>query len=248
MGLQFRAKSGPLSGHIFTVQPGLTIGRRDATINLNDSRVSSLHARVIERDGKLLLEDVQSKNGIRDARGENLTFVSLEPGAFFAIGDSQFLVEGTLEPAQAESRVSDPEQAVLVKKKPKKKKREIYWNDALAEFLDANSKKFKDQPRPLLPLNPALVLEFVRGAQVHSRWILGFGPRQVGPQCLDLPIWEPGAPAICFEVFPSPDGLIFKTQHPTIVRLNGQEVDNEVLRMGDTIAIKDTLIEVDFTE
>jgi hypothetical protein len=88
----------------------------------------------------------------------------------------------------------------------------------------------------------------VRGVQANSKWVLGFGPRKIGASSLDLPIWEPGAPAVCFEILPSSDGLIFKTAHPDIVLLNGAGVDSEVLRLGDTIRIMDTIIEVDFTE
>jgi len=84
--------------------------------------------------------------------------------------------------------------------------------------------------------------------QVNSKWTLGYGPRKVGPSVLDLPIWEPGAPAVCFELVPSGEGVVFKTNHPELVRINGEGLDSRVLHVGDTIRINETIIEVDFAE
>src|SRR5581483_10992406 len=81
---------------------------------------------------------------------------------------------------------------------PPKAKR--YWHELLAEFMEKNGDTFTDKPMtPLAPLDPALVLDFVRGMQAPQQWILGYGPRKIGGASLDLPIWEPGAPADCFE-------------------------------------------------
>ncbi len=129
---------------------------------------------------------------------------------------------------------------------PVKKQRK--WNEVLVSFLESNGKAFNENQRPVAPLEPALVLDFIRGIQVNSRWVVGYGPRKVGAAALDLPIWEPGAPALCFEILPSTEGIVFKTAHPDMVKLNGESVDNQVLRVGDTIRISETIIEVDFIE
>ena len=230
MKLALKAAAGPRKDETFPLADGLTLGRKGA-IQLDDGKVSSLHARVnLAEDGAFVLKDTNSKNGVR-VNGEKVDQIALTEGARFWIGDSEFVVI-SLEPA--------------VKAKPAKNQR--YWHEILTDFLSEQKDKFKDKPRNMTPLDPALVLEFVRGTQVNSKWILGFGPRKVGSQSLDLPIWEPGAPAVCFEIQPSFDGLLFVTNHPDIVKLNGQEVDSQVLRMGDTIRILDTVIEVDFTE
>lgn len=228
--LALKATAGPRKDQTFPLTDGLTIGRKGA-IALEDGKVSSLHARVNQgEDGSFNLTDTNSKNGVR-VNGERVDRVALTEGARFWIGDSEFVVI-SLEPQP----------------KPKPAKNQRYWHEILTDFLDEHKDKFKDKPRNLTPLDPALVLEFVRGTQVNSKWILGFGPRKVGSGSVDLPIWEPGAPAVCFEILPSHDGLLFKTNHPDIVKLNGEEVDSQVLRMGDTIRILDTVIEVDFTE
>lgn len=234
MSLAVKALSGPLKDQIFPLIEGLTVGRQGAGIALSDPKVSSLHARFIRHElGTWTLEDNSSKNGIR-LGSEKVSSIDLVPGTEFFVGDSQFVV---LE--------LGPDPGASPPKVPKKQR---YWNDILAEYLDKNRDAFSDQLKGLSILEPALVLDFVRGVQGNAKWVLGFGPRKVGSASLDLPIWEPGAPAICFEILPSSDGLIFKTAHPDIVLLNGTGVESEVLRMGDTIRILNTIIEVDFTE
>lgn len=131
--------------------------------------------------------------------------------------------------------------------KPVKKKAQKFWHEALSEFLDAYQNRFTDKPKPATALEPAVVLEFVKGVQVNSKWTLGYGPRKIGATSLDLPICEPGAPAICFELHPTMDGILFSTKHPEQVKINGQSVDSKLLHMGDTIQILETLIEVDFS-
>jgi hypothetical protein len=228
--LALKALSGPRKDEVFPLSDGLTLGRK-GDIQLEDFKVSGQHAHVsLLEDGAWFLKDKGSKNGIR-VNGEKVEQVALSEGAKFWIGDSEFEVL-----------------SIIPEIKPKPSKNQRYWHEVLAEFLNHYADKFKDRPRPMSPLDPALVLEFVRGTQVNSKWILGFGPRKIGSNSVDLPIWEPGAPAVCFEVLPSHDGLLFRTKHPDIVKLNGEEVDSQVLRMGDTIRILDTVIEVDFTE
>ncbi|MBX3020506.1 MAG: FHA domain-containing protein [Bdellovibrionales bacterium] len=242
MGLILKAFSGPLQGQSFAVRGEMIIGRQDATINLNDPKVSSVHARITNADGPWRVLDNNSKNGVRNAQGDRIDSLELVAGAIFHIGESGFEVAEAPETPKAAG--ADP--GFVEAKKEKKKAR--YWHEILWQFLETNAAKFKNKESALAPLEPGLILEFVRGVQTNSKWILGYGPRRIGPVALDLPIWEPGAPEVCFEIHPTPQGLLFKTQHPQIVKLNGQEIDNELLRMGDTIKINETLIEVDFVE
>lgn len=230
MNLALNVLLGPLKDSVFPLKDGLTIGRAGAVITLDDPKISSIHARVVKTAEGWAVEDNNSKNGIR-VQGEKVTSVALTEGTTFYIGDNEFLVI-----------------AFAPKEKAKPSKKQRYWHEVLAKFISAHADSFEDRTRPVSPLTPALVLEFVRGTQVNSKWILGFGPRKVGSASVDLPIWEPGAPATCFEILPTAQGLLFKTDHSDIVVLNGEAVDSRLLRMGDTIRILDTLIEVDFIE
>lgn len=230
MKLSLKALSGPKKDGSFELADGLTIGRAGAGITLDDPKISSIHARIVMTGEQWFIEDNNSKNGIR-VNGEKVASLELRPGVQFYIGDTQFEVR-----------------EIRPKPKPKPTKKQRYWHEVLSDFVRDNSAAFSDRPRPVSPLEPALILEFVRGTQVNSKWVLGFGPRKIGASSVDLPIWEPGAPPTCFEIVPSAGGLLFKTGRPDIVLLNGEAVDSQVLRMGDTIHILDTLIEVDFTE
>ena len=229
MILAIKALSGPLKDEVFPLSEGLSIGRKGAGIVLDDAKISSIHARFTLKDGTWFLQDNNSKNGIR-VRGEKVESLKLAAGATFYIGDSEFSVF-----------------EIKPKEKPKPDKKQRYWHEILSDFVRDHSDKFIDKGRPVSPLEPALVLEFVRGTQVNTKWVLGFGPRKAGAASIDLPIWEPGAPALCFEILPSAEGLLFKTSHPEVVQLNGEAVDSRVLHVGDRIHILDTLIEVDFS-
>ncbi len=231
MALVLQGGSGPLKDQVFDLTEGLTIGRDGAGIALLDPKVSSIHARITrDEQQNWLLVDNNSKNGLR-VDGERVSSVQLKPGVKFLIGDQEFEVVD-----------KSPETSL----KPKKRRK--HWQEVLAEFLVEHSQRFTDREISFTPLEPAPVLEFVRGLQINTKWVLGYGPRKVGAACLDLPIWEPGAPSVCFELHSSEQGLLFKTAHPGLIKLNDEPVDSQVLRVGDTIKILDTLIEVDFFE
>ncbi len=231
MNLALKVVEGPLKNKVFRVKDGLTIGRQGSGIALNDEKVSSLHAVIRKTGDSWILRDTGSKNGVM-MDGHKADAFQLTPGIIFFVGDNGFQVR------ELSARTD----------RPKAGKNQRYWYEVLADFINKKADHFRDRPKPLAPLSPALVLEFVRGVQVNSKWVLGFGPRKIGANSLDLPIWEPGAPEICFEIIPTAEGLLFRTDHPEVVKLNGEKVDTRVLRMGDNIRIHDTLIEVDFSE
>lgn len=120
------------------------------------------------------------------------------------------------------------------------------WNDVLAEFAVELSGSIPDQPKAIVPFNPALKFTFIGGLQAETEWTIGYGPRRVGSLSIDLPILEPSAPDVCFELVPSPDGVTFRTNHPKNVRLNGAETKLQALQSGDVIGIGATQIEVEF--
>jgi FHA domain len=257
MSWALKGLAGPLKNKVFPIKDALTLGRQGELV-VPDIKSSAIHCRIIA-DGpeRWVLEDNSSKNGTR-VDGERIATVNLTVGLKFFIGEQGFEVIETKEkaksaappPVDEDETLPPPEPEVLPEVPPEPEppppKVSRYWHEILAEFLAVNQESFGERKRPVSPLTPVLVLEFVRGLQINSRWVLGYGPRKVGPSMLDLPIWEPGAPAVCFEIVPTTDGILFKTNHPSLVRMNGEEVDSRVLRVGDTIQINETIIEVDF--
>lgn len=266
MQLRLKILSGPAEGQSVGLREGLTIGRQDAGLNLADPRVSSVHARVVRRGSEWHLVDNHSKNGIRDTDGNKIETVLLEAGARFAIGESQFEVEGAAvqppppgasprpaSPKAAAAEDAPPETRAPKTDKPAKnvrveRKNAVRWHEALANFVQTEAPRFRDQIRPTALFQPAVVFEFARGSQVNARWILGYGPRQIGGATIDLPLWEPDIPPICFELTPTSEGVLLTTLVRDLVRVNGRGVDKHVLTVGDRIEIRETLIEVDFSE
>lgn len=232
MALYLVVKAGPSQGETYPLSDGLTLGRRGNGIRLDDAKVSSEHARIqLTPEGQFELVDQDSKNGIFQ-NGVRVTRIPLEPGCEFEIGRTLFAVFESVSSVDAGP------------KKSKKKKR---WNEVLSSFLRKSLFNVENSPIKLEPMRPALVLDFLKGPQAETRWILGYGPRKVGRLSVDLPIFELEASDICFEIFPSSEGVQFKAVGSE-VRLNGKKVSSEVLKVGDRIQIFGTELEVDFTE
>ncbi len=232
MALAFKILSGDQKGQLFPIEDGITIGRQSQQVPLNDPKASSHHARVAVEDGRFKLIDNNSKNGIH-VNGQKVAELDLIDGAEFSIGDVLFKIVKHDSEKLREKRA---------------KKGQHLWYEALADFVERSTENLQDKPIRFQPLEPAVMFEFVRGVQMNTRWIVGYGPRKIGSGSIDLSIYENKAPDVCFEIEGTPNGILFRTQHPGIVRLNDKEVSSQILHIGDRIRINDTVIEVDFVE
>ena len=232
MALQLKALDGPHKDTLFLIRKGFTVGRSEGDLVLkSDAKLSSRHAYVdADESGQLYLIDNKSKNGIR-VDGNQVSRVKIEVGTQILIGTFVYEVV---------------DQAIANPPLPEKKAR--YWHEILIDYAKQALGHVDNTPRAVVPLHPAVVLDFIRGTQAETRWVLGYGPRRIGSGSIDLPIYESGAPKVCFEILPTPDGISFKTNHPDLVKLNGQSAESEYLRIGDVIKILETEIEVDFIE
>ncbi len=121
------------------------------------------------------------------------------------------------------------------------------WRELLTKLIQSTSLRAGDVLNEnLRAFNPPLKFRCIRGRQYGKSWILGYGPRSIGPKSLDLVLNESTAPPICFQVVPTLTGVEFKTGHPEIVRLNGQKLAKVILHAGDVIEILNTQLVVDF--
>lgn len=76
-----------------------TIGRgEEADICVHDSWASRIHCRLVERHGRLWVEDEQSSNGTR-VNGGNVTAVRLQTGDELTVGITTLRVTYTHVPA-----------------------------------------------------------------------------------------------------------------------------------------------------
>lgn len=100
-GSHLLVKAGPEAGRSFPLGAEQTLGRgREADLRLTDPAASRLHARITRTDGRFLLADLRSKNGIRVNGRRCRGARPLAIGDELAIGTSRL----TLEPGLLDER------------------------------------------------------------------------------------------------------------------------------------------------
>lgn len=94
--LSLVVRSGPMAGHRFVVQADrpILIGRgKQAVLRLEDPYISIKHARIIYRQGQVLLEDLCSRNGTK-VNGQPVELaVPLREGDVIALGETELQYE-----------------------------------------------------------------------------------------------------------------------------------------------------------
>lgn len=262
MNLQLVALSGPQGGKSFSVVVGHRIGRRKVEILLDDAKISNQHAAFVEIGGLVFLRDLGSKNGLW-LNGTRADQILLSPGVVFIIGNTEFRVEEVSQYSSSSSHLNSSREPTLPPPPPIIERPQssaptpapapiedaielARVESTLEKFLKRASKDTKDKPRVLVPFVPALKLRFLRGLQTEQEWRVTFGPRSCGNHSLDLTLHEPEAPAVCFELLPTPRGIALKTSHSDIVKVNDVAASTHVLKTGDLITILDTCLEVEF--
>jgi pSer/pThr/pTyr-binding forkhead associated (FHA) protein len=235
---------GPLQGTRTPLRDGLTLGRKGCDLNIEDSKVSSRHARLEERpDGSFWLIDDDSANGIR-VDGKRTPELRLKAGASFRLGRTRFQVLGAGE--MASEGLQTKVKNVFKKAKGGKKWREVIVH--LSERVIRESELKKIPTDALLPFEHALKLSFKRGIQSGTDWILSYGPREVGASSVDLPLFEPGLPAKCFRLLPRDNEIVIRIEEAAFgkILLNGKRFETAFVRPGDVLEIGNTQIEIEF--
>jgi len=89
-GLSLEVLMGSEQGQIFNIgAEGATLGRAQGnSIVLNDSTVSSRHARIYWSDGQFYIEDLGSLNGVF-VNGQKVTLSRVEQGSTFKLGSNE---------------------------------------------------------------------------------------------------------------------------------------------------------------
>ncbi len=286
MVLKLLIKSGPQAGNEFELKAGVTLGRTDADISIDDAKISGQHAK-IEKDpsGAWVISDLGSRNGIK-IDGKRLAQVTLSAGLVLKIGNTDFEVISAPDPLIAAApppllplppvpiakvpaipTAADPipskppelpNEVSMAKTGPNLKTLEldrpiqpaapVGWAEYLSQFAARSQKKVSDHSTPLAPFDPILVLSIIQGPQIGTEWTVGYGPRNVGLDTVDLPLFDSHAPGIAFTVTPKGPFALFETTAPKKVRLNNKSLSAETLRGDDQITIGDTVIRVSYRE
>ncbi len=231
--LKIRILNGALQGQELDVQKGLTLSRSqgEQCFFIKDSAASNPHAEVVQKKQTFYLQDKDSKNGTY-VEGQINDFFPLRPDLKFRIGKTYFQV--VLQ--------APPPPPPVVEKKP-----DPHWSVLVQQQLKDVEPFVFDQEQPLQPFDPLLCLHFQSGVQKSDFWALGYGPRQAGRACVDLPIWDSLAPDVCFSLHPQAKGkVLLKTPCPDKVLLNTQHNAKKILKNGDFISFGSTSIKVSF--
>lgn len=86
---------GLTKGSVYPIHSSVTIGRKDInTISIEDPFVSSHHAKIVLKDGRVYLKDLGSTNGTRRNGEEVKDFQEIYIGDFIEIGRIVFKVIG----------------------------------------------------------------------------------------------------------------------------------------------------------
>ncbi len=214
---------GNAKGDRIPFRNGLTIGRKDCDLNIEDPKVSSKHARVEQRrDGSFWLIDLGSSNGIR-AGNAKLTELALDPGISFRLGRTNLKVSG--------------------------KKVSSEWRESIMTLTERAIKEAAlPKTKDVVALERPLKFKFTRGLQAGQEWVIGYGPREVGTSSVDLPLFEPGLPGKCFQLLPKDLDVILRVHEDASrkILLNGKVIESAFLRNGDVLDIGNTRIEISY--
>jgi pSer/pThr/pTyr-binding forkhead associated (FHA) protein len=272
MSLRIEIIDGEQMGTHINLANGLTIGRQGCDLTLRDSKVSSVHAKVILQNNQWTLIDQGSSNGIKidfvaDEQiapgsikgGKRVVKLILVDGATFRLGQTRFRVTSDALPQKGvpEQKSSPPQTAA----EPSVKR--ASWKPILLDLTsralrlieaEKTSAGNRTLPQEVMPFRSPINLKFISGPQTGTEWLLGYGPRQIGPDSLDLQLLEAGIPSICFSLISriskttidqSPIETFFETDFSEIVQLNGFKTKVAVLNDGDLIQINNTTIRVE---
>jgi len=228
MNIYLHITEGPLKGFKVKVKNGLTFGGSKSHVNLKDKYVSDIHARIIMDKDKFLIKDESSETGTYHNE-QRIMRKALNHGDKIKIGRTVFQVNFS----KAEVKV--PENTDL-------------WSDIIKNKYQNISQKPEQKPINLQSMNPIIRLQFTKGLQLETEWHIGYGPRLIGSESMDLKIMEKNAPAICFELIPTDDGVLFQTEHQKIVKMNDKPVKQHILQQSDKITIFESEIKVNLIQ
>lgn len=237
MALYLEVIQGESQGAKYPVREGYRLGRTTGEILIPDKKISSLHAQIENQDGRLVLVDRGSSNGLLISN-QRVNSIVLAPGVKFTVGKSVVQVVELSEDLESTKLTEMP--AVAHQEIPTAKG----WKEVLSEQIPTLLMQNYDSLVNLQPFNPALQLEFILGPETDRIVVLGYGPRKFGSNVLDVELLDKHAPFLAFEIVPEGNQARIKTKEFESVHLNNKRFSEEYLKPGDRIQIGHTVIKV----
>jgi ABC transport system ATP-binding/permease protein len=175
--------SGPRQGTsvaLSGVKP-LVIGRKRGDLILDDPLVSGSHCRIVERDGKLLLQDLGSTNGTL-VDGRRVRETALQPGAEITVGNNKLILFVGEQPPKAREEASHVTAPQL----------DIAWllDEELVELRPNDNPHAADVIGQDLRLPPGLnaVVEVVAGLDAGKVYRFSRGNIAIGRRVGEVPL------------------------------------------------------------
>lgn len=248
MAIYFEIIEGPNAGSRFRVYPGSRIGRAEGDILLKDSKVSGIHAQVeAGPQGVLYLVDKDSSNGVK-VNGKKIKRLELSRGVVFQVGRTYLRVtdsadlaaqpggqkkgrdEGGHTPAPAQSEEGD-------------------WRHYLEFWVpQIQTQNSPDAGSLVRAFELPLKLSFLEGPLVGREVFVGYGPREVGSDTLDIELLDENVPPVAFVLRPEGGRARLETQFSHVVKVNDRNATSELLDEGDIIKVGKSVLRVSFLQ
>jgi predicted component of type VI protein secretion system len=252
MALYLLITSGTAAGQTFEVRHDAVLGRGQASVIIDDPKISGRHAKIEARAaGGFWLVDLGSVNKIVVASKKE-TELQLTPGARFRLGRTSFEVIERAASAEMLGLIAAQAPPAAARPTDRHPSERPKTESQLIEFLDrclqSLSQREAPKVRAIEPLATPLSLKFTRGLQVGETWVVGYCPRVIGSASLDLCIEDASVPNYCLELVATPTGsaAIVHESAKGKVTINGEAFNRKDLTAGDKIEIGENTIEVSF--
>lgn len=187
----------------------------------------------VRADGSLWLIDQESSNGIKLSSAERVREVNLLEGAEFVLGKTKFKVTS--------AGVGGSEEAV-------EQTVTRTWRDSINDLTVRAIGEMRPKAIDIAAFHPPLHLKIIRGPQSGTDWTLGYGPRAVGSNVVDLKLDDQSLPGLCFRLIPRDGGILFKNETRDLAKLNGKFIIEAQISNGDVIDLRSTQIQVVFDD
>ncbi|MFZ3230080.1 MAG: hypothetical protein WA160_07740 [Pseudobdellovibrio sp.] len=217
MRFEIEVLDGNQKGKRISLSSGLLLGRTASHLKFSDSLMAESHGILMLDHKKAWNIECLDNNFIRIGISE-LRRISLIPGLIFHLGQTGFKVVEKGEP--------------LVEN----------WSDGLKTWLKNNPAE-RRQSDIFFFLHP-IRLTFEQGPQYEEYLTLGYGPRIIGFNNLDLNLKDPSAPREVGRFFQIGEQSYLENLCGNKSLINSKSFDQHPIQDGDILKIGSTLIEL----
>lgn len=217
MRLALEILDGNNKGKRLVLHNGLKIGRTSSELFFNDPEMKNLHI-IAEFDLKKLWNIRCLDNSKIRLGFEEVNLATLIPGLVFHLGQTGFKV---------------------IERSPNLS---ASWKNDLITWLE----NFSSQAVPsnfFFFLKP-IRLTFIQGPQYEEIFTLGYGPREIGYNNLDLSIKDPSTPLKVAKFYQIGDRSYVENLCGDAATINGAVFDQHIIYTGDILRVSSSTIEL----